>query len=259
MTAEGSPEKGEKMATINTLAALTGAHEERDRQIANRDRPKAEWFKVKENEPLTVKFLQELDPSAENYNPEFGTFLGATEHSVPREVDPNGFMKRALDTMDTEGRDLAAEIHDKDRKAGWGAQQNFYINVAVETPEGPKVQILSRKLNSNFVKDLVEIFEDEGGITGIPFVITRRGNGPQTEIRIKKAKSDQDFDVTGLEPWNLDEYAVRKVPYDQQEEFYFRGVDPEVRDRILGRVPAHRQDESASVDNSSEEEEEYTW
>lgn len=245
-------------ATINTLAGLTGAHEERDRQIANRDRPKAEWFKIKENEPLVVKFLQELDPSAENYNPDFGTFLGATEHSVPREVDPNGFMKRALDTMESEGRDLAQELHEKDRKAGWGAQQNFYINVAVDTPEGPKVQILSRKLNSNFVKDLVELFEDEGGITGIPFVITRRGTGPQTEIRIKKGKDTQDFDVSGLEPWDLEEYAVRKVPYDEQEEFYFRGVDPDVRDRLLGRAPASRQNDTSSEGETSEEEE-YTW
>lgn len=243
-------------ATISTFSELTGAQAERDQQIANRDRPKANWFKIKENESLVVKFLQELDPSAENYNPEFGTFLGAVEHSVPRDVDPQGFMKRALDTMETEGRDLAQELHQKDRKAGWGAQQNFYINLAVDTPDGPEVQIFSRKLNSNFVKDLVEIFEEDGGITGQPFTITRRGSGPQTELRIKPAKADKDFDVSGLEPWKLDEYAVRHVPYDEQEEFYFRGVDPEVRDRILGRA---KKSESAFTASGEEDGEEELW
>lgn len=244
-------------ATINTLADLTGAHEQREQQIANRDRPKAEWFKIKEGESLTVRFLQELDPSAENYNPEFGTFLGAIEHTVPRDIDPQGFMKRALDTMESEGRDLAQELHQKDRKAGWGAQQNFYINVAVDTPEGPKVQIFSRKLNSNFVKDLVEIFEDEGGITAQTYVITRRGSGPQTELRIKAAKPGMEFDVSGLEPWNLEEYAVRHIPYDEQEEFYFRGVDPVVRDRVMGRTPAIQQ--SAEGSAPAGDEEEYEW
>lgn len=245
-------------STITTLADLTGAHEEREKQIAQRDRPKAEWFKIKEGESLTIKFMQELDPTAENYNPEFGTFLGAIEHTVPREIDPQGFMKRALDTMESEGRDLAQELHEKDRKAGWGAQQNFYINVAVETAEGPKVQILSRKLNSNFVKDLVEIFEDEGGITGQTFVISRRGTGPQTELRLKPAKGDKDFDISGLEPWNLEEYAVRHIPYDQQEEFYFRGVDPAVRDKLLGRATAATET-SASSDSSDDDDEFGDW
>lgn len=245
-------------ATISTLADLTGAHELREQQIANRDRPKAEWFKIKEGESLTVRFLQELDPSSENYNPDFGTFLGATEHTVPRDIDPQGFMKRALDTMESEGRDLAQELHQKDRKAGWGAQQNFYINVAVDTPEGPKVQIFSRKLNSNFVKDLVEIFQDEGGITGQTYIISRRGSGPQTELRIKPAKAGMEFDVSGLEPWNLEEYAVRHIPYDEQEEFYFRGIDPAVRDRIMGRassVPI----QSADGSTAASDEEEYEW
>lgn len=243
-------------STISTLADLTGAHEQREQQIAARDRPKAEWFKIKEGESLTVRFLQELDPSAENYNPEFGTFLGAVEHTVPRDIDPQGFMKRALDTMESEGRDLAQELHQKDRKAGWGAQQNFYINVAVDTPEGPKVQIFSRKLNSNFVKDLVEIFEDEGGITTQTYVISRRGSGPQTELRIKPAKAGMEFDVSGLEPWNLEEYAVRHIPYDEQEEFYFRGVDPAVRDRVMGRVTAAT---VSSETSSDDDEDEYEW
>lgn len=242
-------------STITTLADLTGAHEEREKQIAQRDRPKAEWFKIKEGESLAIKFMQELDPTAENYNPEFGTFLGAIEHTVPREIDPQGFMKRALDTMESEGRDLAQELHEKDRKAGWGAQQNFYINVAVDTPEGPKVQIFSRKLNSNFVKDLVEIFEEEGGITGQTFIISRRGTGPQTELRLKPAKADRDFDISGLEPWNLEEYAVRHIPYDQQEEFYFRGVDPAVRDKLLGRVTAAT--ETSSPFDSDDDDDEF--
>lgn len=247
------------MALITSFADLTGAHEQRDQQIAQRDRPKASWFKIKEGETFIIKFLQELDSSAENYNPDFGTFLGAVEHSVPRDVDPNGFMKRALDTMETEGRDLAQELHLKDRKAGWGPQHNFYINVAVDTTSGPDVQILSRKLHSNFIRDLAEIFEEEGGITARPFAITRRGSGPQTELRIKLAKDNLDFDTTGLEPWNLAEYAVRNVSYEEQEEFYFRGVDPEIRNRVLGRAAPKASPEAQESASSSSDDEDYEW
>lgn len=238
---------------ITNFASLTGAHKQRDEQIAEQNRPKASWFKIKEGESITVRFMQELDPSSENYNPEFGTFLGVIEHSVPRDIDPNGFMKRALDTMETEGRDLAQELHLKDRKAGWGPQHNFYINLAVETPNGPEVQIFSRKLHSNFVRDLAEIFEDEGTITDRAYVISRRGSGPQTELRIKEAKG-KDIDISGLEPWNLEEYAVRHIPYEEQEDYYFRGVDPEVRDRVLGRTPTRSMESSESpVDESDDD------
>lgn len=246
-------------ATITSFAELTGAQAERDRQMAERDKPKAKWFKVKDGEAITVKFLQELDASAENYNPEFGTFLGATEHVCPRDVDPQGFMKRALDTTETEGRDWAQMQHEKNRKMGWGAQQNFYINLAVETPEGPEAQIFSRKLNSGFVKDLVEIFQEEGGITGQPYVISRRGTGPQTELRIKPAKADKDFDISDVTPWDLSEYAVRTIPFDEQEKFYMRNV--EHIDPTTGQPKMTASSSSESSESSSNEEdgEDYTW
>lgn len=244
-------------ATITSFAELTGAQAERDRQMAERDKPKAKWFKVEDGQSITVKFLQELDASAENYNPEFGTFLGAVEHVCPREIDPKGFMKRALDTTETEGRDWAQLQHEKNRKMGWGAQQNFYINLAVETPEGVEAQIFSRKLNSGFVKDLVEIFEEEGGITGIPFVISRRGTGPQTELRIKQAKPDKDFDISGVTPWDLNEYAVRHVPFDEQEKFYMRNV--EHIDPVTAQPKVSQSIESSESSSSDDDGEDYTW
>lgn len=242
-------------ATITSFAELTGAQAERDRQMAERDKPKAKWFKIDDGEQIVVKFLQELDASAENYNPEFGTFLGAVEHVCPRDIDPKGFMKRALDTTESEGRDWAQMQHEKNRKLGWGAQQNFYINLAVQTADGVEAQIFSRKLNSGFVKDLVEIFEEEGGITGAPYVISRRGTGPQTELRIKPAKADKDFDISGVTPWDLNEYAVRHIPFDEQEKFYMRNV--EHIDPTTGQPRSVQNTEESS--SSSEDDDDYTW
>lgn len=243
-------------STITSLSALTNAHAIRDKQMADRDKPKASWFKIDDGESIVVRFLQELDESAENYNPEFGTFLGATEHSCPRDLDPiKGFMRKALDTTETEGRDWAAEQHEKNRKMGWGARQNFYINVAVDGENGPEAQILSRSLNSGFVKDLVEIFEDEGGITDQPYIISRRGTKAQTEWRIKPAKKGEDVDISGITPWDLNEYAVRRIPYEEQEAFYMRGI--EHLDPTTGKPKGGTTSQSESTEESSEDA--YTW
>lgn len=244
-------------STITSLSELTGAQAERDRQIAERNKPKASWFKIEEGEAITVRFLQELDASAENYNPDYGTFLGAIEHVCPRDIDAKGFMKRALDTTETEGRDWAQMQHEKNRKMGWGAQQNFYINVAVNGPDGPEAQILSRKLNSGFVKDLVELYTDEGGITTQAYVISRRGTGAQTEWRIKPAKSGDDVDISNVTPWNLEEYAVRHVPFDEQEKFYMRNV--EHIDPVTGNVKGTIVEDSADDVTGEEDEDDYTW
>lgn len=211
---------------INNLAGLKNRISEREEAIADANRPKANWFKIKENERVVVKFLQELDENAPKYNPAFGTFLGATEHQAP---GPKGYLARALDTRELEGKDFAQELYmsDREKYKDLRPRENFYINVAVQTPDGVEAQILTRSLHSPFVQELIEIYEDDlpDGITGVPIQIKRSGTGPQTTWRIKILGKEDDFDVSGVEPWDLSKSAVRHVTYDKQQEYYQRQSD----------------------------------
>lgn len=239
--------------TINNLSQLKSKKKAREAAEELRNRPKATWFSLKPNETRTVQFLQELSDEAENYNPAFGTFVGALEHTAH---GPKGFMSRALDTMESEGRDFAQEMYLKTREAGWKAKENFYINVATVGAEGKvEAQILSRNMYSEFVEDLVEAYEDsEGeGITGKTFTITRKGTGAQTKWKLKEAK--EELDVSGVEPWNLNEHAIRNIPYDQQREYYMKNYVPdEPEDEDLGKTSS-----SAGVGNSASAEEDLDW
>lgn len=210
------------MSTFSKLADIQSRQESFDKKQEERNRPKANWFSIKSNESLIVRFLQELDEDAENYDKDRGVFLGAVEHQAP---GPKGFMSRALDTYEEEGKDFAREMDEERPGEGWKSRENFYINVAVKRPGGVQAEILSRNLNSQFVKDLVrEYTRSKGkGITGKTFEIQRTGTGPQTQWRLYDA--EEDLDVTGVEPWNLNEYAVRHIPYDEQKEYYMRNYE----------------------------------
>ena len=225
------------MTTINNLSQLKAKKKAREAAEELRNRPKAPWFSLKPNETKIVSFLQELSEEAENYNAAYGTFVGALEHQAH---GPNGFKSRALDTMESEGRDFAQEMYQKTREPGWKARENFYINVATKGADGKvEAQILSRNMYSEFVEDLVEFYEDSDGegITGKTFSITRKGSGAQTKWKLKQVNEDLDLD--GVEPWNLDEHALRKIPYENQREYYMRNYQPD--------VPSEEDDE----DNSS--------
>lgn len=210
----------ENKSLVTGLAGLKSRKERFEKEQEERNRPKANWFKINSGETLTVRFLQEMDESSPNYNPAFGKFLGAIEHQAH---GPKGYLSRALDTTETdpEGRDFAEEMYKKTKESGWRKKENFYINVAVVRDGKPTVEILSRNMHSDFVDDLVELYEDnDETITDRSYTITRRGQGAKTTWKIKEAK--EDINIDGLQPWNLEEYAVRKVAYDDQKEFYMR-------------------------------------
>lgn len=239
---------------INGLAGLKNRISEREEAIADANRPKANWFKLAEGEKVVVKFLQELDQEAPKYNPSFGTFLGAVEHQAP---GPKGYLSRALDTRETEGKDFAQELYmsDREKYKDLRPRENFYINVAVQGANGVEAQILSRSLHSPFVQDLIELYEDDlpEGITGVPIQITRRGTGASTVWKVKVLDQDSDFDINGVEPWDLDKHAVRHIPYEKQQEYYQRNSD------ISLGSGSSSIDEQVVVGSKPVEEENFDW
>ena len=52
-------------ALITTLGTLKNLRQENEKRQADRDRPKAPWFKPVTNQSVKVKFLQELSKEAE--------------------------------------------------------------------------------------------------------------------------------------------------------------------------------------------------
>ncbi len=236
-------------ATISNLSQLKAKKAAREAAEEIRNRPKATWFSLKPNETRTVQFLQELSDDASNYNSAFGTFVAVLEHTAH---GPKGFLSRAVDTMESEGRDFAQEMYNKTHEAGWKAKENFYINVATVGADGKvEAQILSRNMYSEFVEDLVEAYEDSDGegITGRTFTITRKGTGAQTKWKLKEVK--EDLDVSGVEPWNLNEHAVRNIPYDQQREYYMRNYVPD--------VPEAEDEDSSNASSGGNSEPDLDW
>lgn len=207
----------------------------RKEEINNRysDTESAEWFtsilSKSRSGKVRVRFLQELSDEAELYDASRGTYLGAVEHQAPGR---DGFQRRALDTMERDGRDWAQEQHEANPRLGWRPRENFYINVAVEDYDDGekyvKAVILSRPLESKFVDDLIEEYEksDGVGITGKTYVITRKGKGPQTTWELsEETDPNKQIDTTGVECYDLSKTAVRYVPYEQQEKFYMSKAD----------------------------------
>lgn len=210
---------------LGSLAALKKQQEDIAERNRLRDRPKANWFTPnKDGRTHYIQFLNELDADAERYNPAHGIYLTAVEHQAP---GPKGFMSRALDTQELEGRDWAQEQHLKDPKAGWKPREFFYINIAVLDEDGTVIPaIIQRNVSNQFVSDLIEEHDESDGvgITGVTYALKRVGEGTSTQWRIKRAPADKAIDVSGVEPWELKEHAVKHVPYEKQEEFYMRNA-----------------------------------
>lgn len=211
---------------VSGLAAIKQRKQERE-EAANR--PKANWFSFKKDGPdtLNVRFLQELDEEAANYDPEQGLAVIAVER-----VSPYDFKKRALCTLESEGKCYPEEWHraaqesgvDKngaEYKGGWKQKEFFYITVLVERDGKVQTEIIQRNLHSAFVADLLEIHDDEGTLTDRTYTIKKRGTGTQTQWVIKPAK--EQIDVGDHKAYDLDSVALRHIPYDQQPAFFGEG------------------------------------
>lgn len=200
------------------LAALRKHQEEQKAKAEAANRPKAEWFKWPKNvDTATVRFLQELDQDADNFNEDRGVGFLAVEHQAP---GPEGYKRRGLCTIDSEGQCYACERHSQDYKEGWRQRTNLYINALVDFGDGDKkVVVLTRNANSSFTDSLIQEAVDEGSITDANYRITKTGSGTTTNWLLKRLK-DTPFDDSKVELHDLDETAIRAIPYEKQADYY---------------------------------------
>jgi hypothetical protein len=182
------------------------------------DGSKARWVKLEDGESVKVRFLQELDPDSPNYNEKLGLGFIAVEHTNPKE-----YRRKALCSMDDQGKCYGCEQHRKDYKAGWKGRSRLYINVLVDDgKEEPYVAILSQGSSGKTVTPtLIEYAGEMGSITNLMWRIKRTGTKTDTSYTIiPLGKDETPFDSSELELYKLEDSAVRDLPYTDQEAFF---------------------------------------
>lgn len=187
------------------------------------EKPKSEggarvrWLKLADGQSVKIRFIEELDEESSNYDSSRGLSLVVKEHTNPRD-----FRRRAVDTMETEGRDWAEEQHRKDPKAGWKGKLRFYCNVLVEDGmEDPYVAVWSMGVGKMSVFNTIREYALEtGSISNLTWKLKRSGQGTETNYTLIPSLPDTEpFDWSSVEPFQL-EMALHQVPYAEQEAFY---------------------------------------
>jgi hypothetical protein len=178
---------------------------------------KVRWLKLADGQSVKIRFIEELDEDSANYNVDRGLALVVSEHTNPKD-----YKRKAVDTMDTEGRDWAEEMHRKDPKAGWRARLRFYCNVLVDDGiEAPYVAIWSMGVSKQSAFNTIREYALEtGSISNLTWKVKRNGQGTETSYTLIPGGPDKEpFDWATVEPFPL-EKALNKIPYAEQEAFY---------------------------------------
>ena len=178
---------------------------------------KVRWFKIADGQAVKIRFIEELDEDSANYNEARGLALVVSEHTNPKD-----YKRKAVDTMESEGRDWAEEMHRKDMKAGWRARLRFYCNVLVDDGiEAPYVAIWNMGVSKQSAFNTIREYALEtGSISNLTWKVKRNGQGTETSYTLIPSSPDSaPFDWAEIEPYPL-EKALNKVPYAEQEAFY---------------------------------------
>lgn len=202
------------MSVIKGLANINALL---DKPKYDSDKPRVKWLKLADGQSVKIRFIEELDEDSSNYSAERGLAMVVKEH-----VNPKDYRRRAVDTMDSEGRDWAEEMHRKDPKAGWRGRLRFYCNVLVDDGiEEPYVAIWSMGVSKMSVFNTIREYAIEtGSISGLTWKLKRSGQGTETSYTlIPSAPDTEPFDWANVEPFPI-EMALNQIPYAEQEAFY---------------------------------------
>jgi hypothetical protein len=197
------------------------------------DRPKTKWLSLKAGESVKIRFLQEADSDSPLYDESRGLIFIASEIS-----DPNDYRKKCLDTLEEEGASFGWEMHNKFKgtdgyTGGWKPKTRLYANVEVYRADGTsEVAILSQGISGKSITPTLLEYAGDGPITNKVFRIKRTGEGlSDTSYALMLVGEDKEpFDFDGVELYDLEQVAVRHVPYAEQAEFFGYGESEEPSD-----------------------------
>ena len=204
---------------MGIVKGLKSLNEVMDKPTYNEgDGTKAKWVKLEDGQSVKIRFLQELDPDSPNYNEKNGLGFIAVEHTNPKD-----YRRKALCSMDDQGKCYGCELHRKDYKAGWKGKSRLYVNVLVDDgKEDPYVAILSQGASAKAITPtLIEYAGEVGSITNLMWRIKRTGMNTDTSYTIIPLPKDEtEFDASAFELYKLEDVAVRDLSYDEQEAFF---------------------------------------
>ena len=196
------------LANINALV---------DKPKYDSDRPRVRWLKLTDGQSVKIRFIEELDEDSPNFSEDRGLSVVVKEHTNPKD-----YRRKAVDTMESEGRDWAEEMHRKDPKAGWRGRLRFYCNVLVDDGiEEPYAAIWSMGVSKQSAFNTIREYAIEtGSISNVSWKLKRSGSGTETSYTlIPSAPDSEPFDWSGVEPFDIN-LALTHVPYAEQEAYY---------------------------------------
>ena len=196
------------LANINALV---------DKPKYDSDKPRVRWLKLTDGQSVKIRFIEELDEDSPNYKEDRGLSVVVKEHTNPKD-----YRRKAIDTMESEGRDWAEEMHRKDPKAGWRVRLRFYFNVLVDDGiEEPYVAVWSMGVSKQSAFNTIREYAIEtGSISNLQWKLKRSGSGTETSYTlIPSAPDSEPYDWSTVEPYDID-LALNHVPYAEQEAFY---------------------------------------
>ena len=180
------------------------------------DGQKGRWLKLADNQSVKITFLQELDPDSPTYDESRGAGFIAMEHTNPKD-----YRRKALCSIDDQGRCYGCEQHRKDPKAGWKSRSRLYINVLVaDGSEDPYVAIMSQGSGpKSATPEIIQYAGETGSISNVTWRLKRVGQGTETSYSIIPLPVTEQ-PKGEFELFDLEKIAVRDVPYSDQASFY---------------------------------------
>lgn len=209
------------------------------------DKPKVNWLNLDSGKSATVRFVNELDEDSPSYDESRGLALVVYEHT-----NPNDYRKRAVCSMDTEGRCWACDMSQRHR-GKWYRVPRFYISMLFDDGVNePKVVVWSMGVRRSQTFALIREYAIEtGSVTNLKWRLRRQGEKTDTTWTLIPSAPDAipfDWDKALTNSAgesmavNLDAVPY-EVPFSEQEAFYLgSGKKPQEDDEekvVSSNVP----------------------
>jgi hypothetical protein len=204
---------------MGIVTGLKAMNQQMEQKSHSGDSVKGRWLQLKDGQSLKIRFMQEIDPDSPTYVEKAGLAFIAVEHTNPKD-----YKRKALCTIEDQGRCYGCEMHRRDPKAGWKGRSRFYANVLVDDgQEEPYVAIFSQGAGpKSATPEIINYAGETGSISNLNWKLKRTGTATDTNYSIipLPTADAKPIDLDKYELFDLAKTAVRDVEYTEQENFY---------------------------------------
>lgn len=204
---------------MGIVTGLKAMNQQMEQKTHSGDGVKGRWLQLKDGQSLKIRFMQEIDPDSPSYIEKAGLAFIAIEHTNPKD-----YKRKALCTIEDQGRCYGCEMHRRDPKAGWKGRSRFYANVLVDDGEEEAyVAIFSQGAGpKSATPEIINYAGETGSISNLNWKLKRTGTATDTNYSIipLPTADAKPIDLDKYELFDLAKTAVRDVEYAEQENFY---------------------------------------